>query len=811
MRWLLLTLFAALLAAVLYPVKEFDASSAPRDEVLAYEVTSTRKVQLPVHAGISLVTVVTWPVLPWGAGAEEVISYGIEVLLSDPDGKPREYRRHDARSRVTVDPDSAEPSARLADGSVLVGGSRSLDVDVSPLAQTGGTMTITAARGGHERVLLLATHTLRRTAFEQAVLERSVGAEERARVIGQRSSLGFFDLPAETRVESLAYRVRRLTALGREGTSYQTRRLLLGDRPEPPQSSGPVQQKTPIGPARHVALNVSGPIELSLAGDPGLAVATRDGAGAELVRHVIPAHGLMVLSFEQEGVRTLFLQSERESKIAMSVSETHGSALVGDVARLPSEGRLPLFPDIRRFTYYRLSAVEPVSFAMLPGQTMMGFSARVALTGRESSAVGGWFEVEWLGSQGETLVRGKVQFRAKRSLFDTLEGAPLTDAERGRLRVPKGAQTFRLRGITSTLLSIDTDEPGVERSVLEPTYAMDLAEEVAFKNAPFTEKTWTVLRPDNADELERNERAPRVHAQVRIEDKTPRGQTLAERSLPPVNVVQSRYVFAPTTYSPRFEFPANAWTQLDEKDRWVVVPAEGRLDVVYMADPEKLGETWGLSASGEQRWSTRLTTPGGRAIANLSPGPQPLRTWGLGRAGTVMVQAPPRAGGKIFKRHKNYALTPTGRLRFKIERDLGELVSVVLIVTTLDANQDVLLSYRLRSQTAERPQPEPWLYRRQTALEGQLQLRTGVRGRALVWSAEGRTTTTTLPDRVGSVTIPLGDDLRPGARILELRQHGGAAETIWVRAVAARRKIEAGELRWSQLVDRNERVETGRK
>ncbi|MEN9579989.1 MAG: hypothetical protein RJA70_2998 [Pseudomonadota bacterium] len=799
MRWIVLLLTATLLGVGLYQVRNFDLQPAPRDEVLAYEVTNERNVQLPVHAGIEQVTVATWPVLALGLAREEAIGYGIEVLLADSAGRTLEYRRFDASSRVVMDPDSPDAPARLADGSALVGGSRAIEIDVSRLKDSGGTMTITAALGAHNRVLLLATHKIRRNFFEQTIVERSVGAEERTRVMGRRSSLGFFDLPLATRMESLAYRTQRLTALGREGVSYQTRRLMLGESYEAPPINSWGGQMTAIGPARHLALNVLGTVTVTIAGAPGLELDIREGANGSSVTHVIPKHSPLELSFSEEGARSLILQSKVEAEVALSVSEADTLALIGDVVRLPAGGRLPLLPDTRQFTYYRMSETDTVKYEIVSGQSEVGFSARIALAnlGRDLAQPElSWFEVEWLDDKSNTLSRGRVEFRALRSKFETLEGAPVTDAQRGRLRIPAGAARLALRGAERSLLSLETDEPGVDKSILSPAYAMDLEEGLEFRNAPFLEKTWAVVRPENLPQLVSASRAERVHAQVRIEQDVHLGQSLSERELSPVEAVKSRHVFTPTTYATRFEFPTNAWTELEARPKLLTVPADGRVELVYLAKPSQVGETWSLFSSEGEQSRILMTAPAGRRIVELLPGSQEVRTVGLGDSGTVMARAAPSADGKIFRRHTNYALAKSDRLRFRLDLGEGELASVVLLVTTLNSNRDVALKYRLSSERVAGALREVHLYHRATSLAGELHLRTGARGRALLWSAEGHSGAESLPDRVGSVTLPVGDDLGPGTKILELSQTEEASDTLWMRAISVGRRASSDELRW---------------
>jgi hypothetical protein len=83
--------------------------------------------------------------------------------------------------------------------------------------------------------------------------------------------------------------------------------------------------------------------------------------------------------------------------------------------------------------------------------------------------------------------------------------------------------------------------------------------------------------------------------------------------------------------------------------------------------------------------------------------------------------------------------------------------------------------------------------RRFTELEGSVSDRTGS-GRGLLWEAPALPGDARWPASVGSVRIPLGDDLGTGKHEVTLRALGGAgAESIWVRGLIVGRVEDPAE------------------
>lgn len=780
----------AMLLAVL-GVQRFDASGAPLDEILAYEVDAERGVEVTLHGGVQQVSLTSWVVLPLDTPGDEELPYGLDVRLTDVDGNVRMSRRYENYTRLPlVTSQDGVPRTSLAGGVSYVSEPRTVTVNVDPLGNSAGRLRVTASPGKYSRVLLRLAHRVERTRFEKALLARTMNTLERSDLMAGRSSLGFLDIPDEVRAEALSHWHQRLTAAGREGRDYTVRRLLIGPKVPPPAEPEWVGNGFESSPTQQLAINLAGPVTLRVwsAAATNLQV---DLVGRDAPSfHAIGARGWIELTLESEGLATAIFAADPPSRLAFGASlAARGQFFRSEPPR--ENGRwLEVAPEIVRQRAYRLDPVQPMVLGVAPGQPRLGLSVRSLRAGGERAE--GRLRVLWQNGRGEQLSSEEFELSFGPSQFEHVDGEEVSERELLQLHVEPAAERALIVGDEDLLATPFVPEPGVEESVMTPPFDAEPPEGLRWRYAPLDIKDWALIRPDDEEELRRSGRELSVQCQLRLEPTGREGIPIAPRTLEPRGQPLSRPVFVPTTYSPRYPFPDNGWVlfEAQRSARDVVIAPPGELSILYVADAERLGQSWSLRSSTDTVYAGPLYLRSGARRLELPLGEQHLEVEGLGARGLLLAQAAPRGGGVILRRQTFYALDRGRQLDFDFLLRPGELASLYVTIATEGQNADVTLAHAI---DGGRPVERAKHFRhRMTDFERVQQLRTGALGEALIWSEPFSSREVALPDRLGRALVTLGDDLLPGPHRLTLRHPpGGAAarNRYWVRAVLVGRVL----------------------
>lgn len=781
-----------LLLAVL-GVRRFDAGKAPRDEILAYQVSPEQQVEVTLHGGVEQISVTSWLLVPIDTPVDEPLPYALEFQLTDSGGAVRMSRRYENLTRLPPTfTGSTGDEARVADAVGYVTEARTIVVDVQKLESRAGRLRVRSGAGKYARVLLRLAHRVERSAFEKSLLARTMSTAERDQLTRERSSLGFFDIPDGVRAEALGYWHQRLTAAGREGRDYIVRRLLIG----PASSARPTPEWAGEGletsESQRLAINVSGPLTLRVRANRTTQVHVDVVGGETPSVHAVAAERWIDLLVESEGLGTVVLFSDPPSQLSLSAPLEQAARLFTTEPPQQSGQRIKIAPDISIQSFYRLDPVAPLVIGVAPGQTRTGLSVRSSLTKRGAEA--DLVRVTWQGAQQTELSSVELRLRFEPSLFERLDGQPVTEKQIAQLHVPPGAQRLLVYGADYLLLAPFVEEPGVEQVSYLPPFDQPPPEGLSWLHAPMAVKNWALIRPDNEAALREANRAAKLQAQIRLEPKVIEDAAILPRTLEPTRETLSRPVFTPTTYSPRHPFPDNGWVMLGgaRPERAVTVPELGEVSTLYLADTERLGHEFAVLAGAQAVHRGTLAFRSGAHRLELAPGVVELATQGLGTGGLLLVQAAPATGGMILKRQTFYALEQGERLDFAFRRSEAELLTVVVMVVTERGRARVVLEHAIDGGT-QRGRLDHF-YHRASEYSGRHELRTGDLGEALVWSEPfGAAGGEALPDRLGRAVVRLGDDLGAGAHRLTVRHPGGDQRTArnryWVRAVVVGRVL----------------------
>lgn len=788
-RLIVIAVCLAMFLAVL-GVRSFKVESAPLDEILAYEVDVDRGVEVTLHGGVEQVSLTSWLWLPLDTPAEEELPYALEVRLTDTDGSVRMSRRYESITRLPpVTSEAGTPEASLDGGTGYVSEPRTVTVDVRPLEGSAGRLRVTASPGRYSRVLLRLAHRVERTAFEKRLLARTINTLERKALTSGRSSLGFLDIPGEVRESALSHWHQRLTAAGREGRDYTVRRLLIGPRSGTENQPDWVGRGFEASPATHAAINISGPVTLRV----WSASATR--LGVELIgqdepsTHAIAAQRWIELTLDAQDLTSVIFSTDRATRLAFAAAPADADRFFGREPPRLSGRWLEITPDLVQQRGHRLHPAEPMTLDIAPGQPRLGLNLRCLGTGQRTERE---LRIAWKSSAGAELGGESFTPAFEPSLFERAADQAVSESLSLELYVPPKAERVLVFGDEDLIAMPFVPEPGVEENIRTPPFDREPPEGLHWRNAPFDVKDWSWIRPENASELARASREVTVVSQVRLERDAVSGPPIAPRTLEPRGDALSRPVFAPTTYAAKYGFPDNGWVLLDAQRpvRNVVVPPSGELSILYVADADRLGEAWSLSASAQPLHAGTLSLRSGTRRFELTPGEVRLGVEGLGASGVLLAQAAPSDGSVIVRRQTFYALRPGETLDFDFQRRPLELGTIAVTIATEGRNADVQLAHAI---DAGRPLARASYFRHRATDYGRVhELRTGALGEALIWSEPFGPRAVALPDRLGRLFIPLGDDLPPGPHRLTLRHPGGrgpARNRYWVRAVLVGRVL----------------------
>jgi hypothetical protein len=827
-RWILALVIVVAAAAMLVPVMQPEpppqANLPALDEVLAYRISQDKPVVVKVPSSIDLVAMTTWAVIapvvrdPVGrpppfertpiCDVKARYPYAFEVAFVDETGTESEPQRFELESRLSCEDKSGveggEYAARLVEGSDWVLDPRTTHIETKSFLKYGGLLRLRAVPSAPVvDVVARLEGRYRRGDVEREVYEMSLDLADRQRISQEVTSIGFTGLPPAARIRALSGWERRLDAVGFEGVDYSLRRLLLRNYRTPmPGAVGQVPAQFEVGERHAAALNLTGPAELVVTGDPHRTIRVSEGGGPP-VSADSGEQGIASFKLPRAQPRTVVIDAEGTGTLVRFIlpSMAYAKAQIGDLLALPFPGeRLEIRPDVRVVKYLSLRPDDsaPVVARLAPEQPLLGLLIRAELLASDSrDSVDGSLRACWqMGSKaGGPRQCTDLSGYLLRSRFERWGGnrADASDPRRAILRLPPGASRVEITGDPHMRVALRAPEPGVTEDILRLPYRVPLAEDESFRYAPLDTRTWTPIRAENQDDLERTDRVRDLYEQVRIE--VPGSGwgpgSRPERVLLPERFPIRRRLLMPTDLAEGAPMPADGWRLLRGKESVVIGskgPRAGRLRVVYRAHRGRLGQTADLSVNGQWVVSSPIVTYAGTLKASIAPGTAEVEVTGLGRGGLACADAAPAGGGEIVRRRDVFELSPKEPLTFHFNQKAGESLTVVLFVVTEASTRPWLIRY-----TIDGGKQSPVIgrfFRGITELVGTLSGRGGDFDNGLLWEAQRESDIAKRnPDGISRVKIRIGDDLPPGMRTLKLE----SVDRVWISAVLVGQPPAGGE------------------
>lgn len=786
-RWVVVALLLGLVGLALVGIRSARPGEGPRDEYLTYELSAGRTVEVGIPAGVPRVLLTSWLVVRPEAiyDAARQYPYTLEIDLVGADQALLSHELEHALSRVSGDPNAPVElgrfTARLVDSAEWVTDARSRSVDVTALAGKRGTLRVRAQ--GDQPVLVRLAYAEPRSSLARMLKARTLDARDRARQVDGRSALGFADLTAEAHDRALETWGRRLTARGRAGTDFVSRRLLVGDfRAEPADPHAP--EPVVIGPDRVAVFNANGSITLRVEAPPRTEIVTIEGT-AEPVPQVTGESGLLDLVLRGQDPRAVRISADRTVPVRFQISLADSERLLGVVPKFPRGSLLEVHPVVLRHRYFSLDPAEPVLVDVFPGQDRLGVTVRGVAEGGGTAPIPIELTVRWIGT-GAMPTPQTERASLERSTVERLGDAPVSEPLLALLRVPQGAARLEVVGSAATLATFWAREPDVAEALPLPGYDLPLGPDLTFRYAPRQPRTWATILPANHLSLERLGRDVRVEVFPRIEPLRTRAGAPFERPLLPRGAPLARRLLRPLWFSPGAPFASHYLSRIDQRPTTITVPEAGlhagRVEVLFRADAERLGEELSMEADGKVVMARQIVSRSGEFEVPLPPGEHDVRLLGLGEGGFGLVSAPPTRGGEVVHSQKVVALVPGREVSFDFDWQAGELGSIRLFVASERGPVPYRMAFMIDRGDAGRLGGR--LLRRITELEGILADRTGTAGRGLLWEAGVEPGQPRWPAAVGAARIAIGDDLAPGRHELVLRLSPDVgAHPLWVRGM----------------------------
>lgn len=810
MRWSLVSLVVLGFAAALAGTHGYAASHAGEvvDELLAYELTAERGVTVDVPAGVRQVQLTTWlvgtPSMQVAADAD--LAYGVEVALHPQVGKPS-TRRYQTLSRpmYAETGGGVAPVARLAEGTDWLGDPRTLDVDVSSLAERGGRMKVRPMPGAAQRVLIRLSYRFSRSSFERQLVEKGLDDTEVRRLLGNTTILGFVDLSEGARAQVLSYWGRRLSAIGRRGTDYRMRRILVG---APPVGGVTLRRRNlaiELTPSYQAVLNLDGPVELRVDGEPGQRISVTDGdAAARTV--TLGEEGFAEVQLDTPTPRSVMLSPEQTALLALSMDGYAIDAQLGDVRQVAlPDGRFEVGPDFRLQSYFRLDPGAPIRWRVADAQGPFRISLRrlgppaLAQDAPPATVTARWRDPDGV-LQSETLSLPLVP--STFDVFDPPEGQsegaiPTTEAASAYLHPPPGCSEVMLLGPDDLAVAASVQEPDVDAGELAPAYQLPLPLDLRLRNAPFVFAKWATIRPADHPALQDAGRELVLRAQVRLEKVDEAiGPERPTRDLRPLGQPLRRelWVQRPLEPGPTEAGAPTLWHEVGRQVRVQVPetgPSRGRVELHFETTTEMLGGELRVEVDGATVRRQPLLVRRGNLLLQLPPGVHSLRIDGLGDEGARYVDAQPVGARHVIRRFGMFELARGRRLSFPVLQRPGEALTLLLIVATRGAERSVSLAYAIDDG---RPRMRPGVFFRQkTEARGELHALSGELERGVLWEASDPVPrrVSSADDGVTRVSLKLGDDLAaPRHRVdvslaprADATGQGTDPDRVWVRAV----------------------------
>lgn len=825
-RWLLALAILALVALGLSGVSRTPLPPGPAlpadDEILAYHIDEARDLVIKIPIEIDAVEITTWAAImdrpPPGEGSSECDSglrypYGFTAAFVDEQGSEAARHDYDLESRVSCDASrpagAGEYAARLARSGEPVTDPRTTLIITRDVLPRGGLLRLRAKPAALDPALpspLGSAHLALLTRIEgryqrgealRAIFEQSLDAEERRQIARGVSALGFADLPGPAKDAVLTLWARRLEAAGVDGTDYHVSRLLLRRyrTPYPRAERGPRGFK--LGERYAVALNLRGPIDLRIEGPAGRVVRVADGRDAAHPVRLEPPFGTAVVRLARGDIRTAVIDGVGDDfDVRFSVPRAQVAAQIGEIVHVATADGFGFEtpPDVRIVRYLNLDPEHPIITRIAPGQQLLGLMIRAEIDPASGIDSGDAAVIARWGSGPGAVAELRVSLPRSRFEWWTHGLGPtatVTDATEPRLailHVPPDVHRIEITGDPRTRVRLRTIEPGVNETLYRIPYRVPLAADEVWRYAPFDVSTWTDIRAVNLDELERAGRSSDLREQVRIE-RSGRGARqpgeAPERTLLPEHAPVRRRFLVPAYQSAGEGYPSDAWTPLLVPKNLVIErdgPRAERLFVVYRAARDRLGKDVTLRIDGKVAKTDPIVTRSGTLHVPVGAGAHHVLVEGLGESGAAYVDAAPAEGGAIVRRRDVHELTRARPMTFRFKQAPGETLHLVLFVVTEGKNESFRIRYAIEGvKPASR---QGVFFRRVTLPDGILAGRTGDFGKGTLFESAGEQRGA---DGMARVVIRLGDDLKPGERLVRLQLQSPVdedlAKRVWIAAV----------------------------
>jgi hypothetical protein len=637
---------------------------------------------------------------------------------------------------------------------------------------------------------------------------RSLAPAQREALAEQLSFTPWDRLDPAERAARLRIQGTRMSALGRDGRDYRTRALYTTAFRLPVDEEAPAQG-TLVTPTHPAAVNVVGPVEVTLRVTPAPAVEPR-GVPANLVITSVgeggqpppfvmpvpppPAQVTQTLAVPA-GLHSLHLATDARDGVQIVLAAPAGSrAQFGPVRPQPNPEQ-QLAPDEVLLGGYIVDVkAPPVVVAVAGPDDLLARSFRVDARlvpppTPPGTTVSGTLTVESRDASGATLFRQEVQVASVLAPFEELrlpqgETRVVAEPTSFRLVVPSGTRSIQVTAAQPTfvrLYTLVTLTPSPD--ALEPPFDAVQLQATLWRYARYDEQSWVLMQAENRLALAPLE--AKLAAQARLEPAPPptpppgaTAQTILPEGDPEKQVVLERvlpeemaaYRWTDGYYTAlrpgrpqRIQVAAGAAPKLAT---WVLGLADVNLgrDVHVSVDGRALPPFTVTTTRGA--WTLPLIAPGVHTVLVDTDAPN-LR---------VLVDQEPAGGGEIVALRTLYRLT--GKLRLSARRPPGEqptTVNIVLYSTSREADPRTQFKITL---DAGAPRHAEAVALAHFSPGARLAPLGAADHEPILGFADTRDRTVYHPR---TLPIGLGDDLAIGTHTVTIEPAAGAARACWVR------------------------------
>jgi len=750
---------------------------------LYYVVEGERSLALRVASGASRVKLVCLLRLPADADPDPaaVHEYGVDVLLLGPDGNELWRKPVWFRSRCSE-------QGGLTDDRVV-------ELDVSPLLETGGTLRLEVAGESPAPILvrgfrryLRSFDTVPNTVGHQGEIKR----RQRAHRVGLSA---WSALEPDERADLHSFKWKPMEAIGSPGRDYSTERVVLWERE---RSRADDSQLGRLEPGRADAFNLAGPARFQVTGrslaDGGSALLVVVNSAGDVRETPMPLPGAEPREHEvvvEDGeIATLSIFNDGSSPLWARVStEDLRGRFAGTSARLDeASGRFVLGPDYGSVRLVRLTGAHGTAYRLADA-----VRGRMRIEARSVGAHPIDVTLALLDDEGDLIGASTLQRPASPTAYEATRATgpgqpwePSGRAQTAEFWTDPRAHSIRLTAtypVDVRILAPVGD--GLEAVSREP-YGVEVSGS-SLRYEPLHASAWQPLRAEGASVLAVEGRESLVRSQVRLEptgvtEPHPLGWPLAPAARRQVALLPDGYR-ARQRLVERWSgggWPASARTQLVPGETLSLGGGDRETTLeIWVDDDQRLGESVALRCDGEELTQValqatylrrQLALPSGCGLSLDGPG-------GI----TALLDTPARGGRAQRYRSRTVHRFEHGEpLELDLRLPAGGDGSVLLL-----AYYELPPGSRWPSQTSRvrvtltgQPSPGPGeVYRRTTPLVSEHALSPSGGTGLFLADRKGQALIKAVPVRVG-----IGDDLsgRPlGLRIERLDD----GHPLWVRLV----------------------------